>query len=75
MSDQTSNTPHLARHSKAPTAEYWFYFGVILMATLPIAAAGFLIALVTCDREAARKGILHKAWSQAQTLTSLIFSA
>lgn len=75
MSDQTSNTPHLARHSKAPTAEYWFYFGVILMATLPLAAAGTLIALIQSDKERVAQGVFRKAWSQAQTLTSLIFSA
>lgn len=75
MSDQTSNTPHLARHSKAPTAEYWFYFGVILTVTLPIAAVGTVIALLMCDRERVRQGVLRKAWAQAQTVTSLIFSA
>ena len=75
MSDQTSNATHLARHSKAPTAEYWFYFVVILMAALPIAAIGTAIALLTCNREAVREGVLRKAWAQAQTATSLIFSA
>lgn len=75
MSDQTSNIPHLARHSKAPTAEYWFYFGVILLAALPFAAVGTAVAFLTCDYEAARQGVLRKAWSQAQTVTSLIFSA
>jgi hypothetical protein len=75
MSDQTSNTPHLARHSKRPSVEYWFYFSAILLVTLPLAAIGTLFALVQSDRESVSQGVIRKAWAQAQTVTSLIFSA
>lgn len=57
-----------------PKREFYVYFAIIFLATLPL-------ALVTWSLSAARqmrlpeKGPLAKAWSQARIITPMIFNA
>jgi len=74
MTDYTANLERTTPRTKPPKREYYAYFGLIFLATLPL-------ALVTWTLSAARqgrlpdKGPLAKAWSQARIITPMIFSA
>lgn len=81
MSDQTSDemlsaalsTPSI-RSRKPPRREFYAYFAIIFLATLPLAfvtwtlAAGRQLRLPENDP-------ISKAWSQARIITPMIFSA
>lgn len=81
MSDQTSDAmldaalskPSIRSH-KPPRREFFAYFTIIFVATLPL-------AFVTWTLSAARqmklpeKDPVSKAWSQARIITPMIFSA
>ena len=73
MSDQTSQFSQ-ARHAKAPSTEYRFYFFVIFLAAIPFAVLGMAWDLIRSNREGVEKGILRRAACEARTVTSLIFS-
>ena len=74
MTDFTTDTPMLRTRTAAPKREYYAYFALIFMATLPL-------ALLTWALKAARrmewpeKGPIASAWSQARIITPHIFSA
>jgi hypothetical protein len=81
MTDQTSDAmietmsaSGIARCHKPPRREFYAYFAIIFLATLPL-------AFVTWTLSAARqmrlpeKDPVSKAWSQARIITPMIFSA
>ncbi|SHF01431.1 PufQ cytochrome subunit [Loktanella atrilutea] len=74
MSDFTTDAPILRRHAAAPKREYYAYFALIFLATIPL-------SLLTWALKAARrmawpeKGPIASAWSQARIITPHIFSA
>ena len=76
MTDMT-NLGHQAvskRRHHVPTREYYTYFAVIFLATLPLA---FLTWGLSAARrfELPARGPIRAAWSQAQIITPRIFSA
>ena len=74
MTDFTTDAPMVRTKAAAPKREYYVYFVIIFLATLPL-------ALLTWALSAARqgalpaKGPLAKAWTQARIITPQIFSA
>lgn len=75
MTDFTNNTglPR-KRSSHASMREYYVYFAVIFLATLPLAV---LTWTLTAARQMTmpERGPVRAAWSQAQIITPRIFSA
>ena len=64
-----------ARHRSVPNMrEYYVYFAVIFVATLPLS---FLTWTLSAARrmELPEKGPIKAAWSQARIITPRIFSA
>ncbi|UWR24360.1 cytochrome PufQ [Sulfitobacter sp. S190] len=75
MTDFTNDTAiPRKRASHAPMREYYVYFAVIFIATLPLAV---LTWTLTAARQLAlpSQGPVKSAWSQAQIITPRIFSA
>ncbi|MEQ6250788.1 cytochrome PufQ [Sulfitobacter sp. HNIBRBA3233] len=76
MTDMTNltNVTRKRSHSSAATREYYVYFAVIFLATLPLA---ILTWTLTALRQMAlpSRGPVKSAWSQAQIITPRIFSA
>lgn len=86
MSDTTTTKP---RRHKPPRLEYGCYFAVIFLISLPISllrsVARTLVETVRPRaeqavregraRERAAYGFISRAWSEARTVTQLIFSA
>lgn len=74
MSDFTSDAPLVRSKATAPKREYYAYFAIIFLATLPLA---FLTWGLSAARQGAlpAKGPLAKAWTQARIITPHIFSA
>ncbi|WP_296422978.1 cytochrome PufQ [Yoonia sp.] len=74
MTDFTTDTPMLRVRQAPPKREYYAYFGLIFLATLPLA---FLTWTLTAARrmELPEKGPIAKAWTQARIITPHIFSA
>ena len=76
MTDQTSGGAilHERTSHRPPRTEFLVYFGIIFLATLPL-------ALLTLGLHALRqgripeKGPVARAWSQARIITPMIFSA
>jgi hypothetical protein len=75
MTDFTTDTSMpRKRHTNASQREYFVYFAIIFIATLPL-------AVLTWTLSAARqmalptRGPVKAAWSQAQIITPRIFSA
>ena len=73
MSDQTSDAP-IARPARTSRTEFRVYFAVIFLATLPLAALTWALALLKGGRLPER-GPIARAWSQARIITPRIFSA
>ena len=74
MTDFTSNTPIERSRTAPPKREYYAYFAIIFLATLPLA---FLTWGLSALRQAKlpEKGPIAKAWTQARIITPHIFSA
>ncbi|WP_439136770.1 cytochrome PufQ [Roseicyclus sp.] len=72
MTDFTSDH-QVARH-KTPKAEFMVYFGIIFVATLPLATLTWALAAVRTG-SLTEKGPIKRAWSQARIITPMIFSA
>lgn len=74
MTDFTSDAPVLRSRTAPPKREYYAYFTLIFLATLPLA---FLTWVLTAARrmELPEKGPFAKAWTQARIITPHIFSA
>ncbi len=76
MSDQTINVTAAepTRASKRPTTEFAVYFGIIFLATLPLATLTWALSVLRSGRLSVR-GPIARAWSQARIITPMIFSA
>lgn len=74
MTDFTSDAPVTRTHHAPPKREYYAYFGLIFLATLPLA---ILTWMLTAARrmELPEKGPIARAWTQARIITPHIFSA
>lgn len=72
MADISSNTP-VTRH-KPPKTEFMIYFGIIFLATLPLATLTWALAAIRSG-SLTEKGPVKRAWSQARIITPMIFSA
>ncbi|MEM9248617.1 MAG: cytochrome PufQ [Pseudomonadota bacterium] len=58
----------------APKREFYAYFAIIFLATLPLAFVTWTLSTLRMMRFP-DKGPLKKAWSQARIITPMIFSA
>ena len=75
MTDHASEVPATRSHCARPSrAEFRVYFAVIFLATLPLASLTWAMALLRGGRWP-EKGPVARAWSQAQIITPMIFSA
>ena len=76
MSDQTVNlaVAEEPRLSKKPTAEFAIYFGIIFLATLPLATFTWFLSVLRSG-DIRQKGPVARAWSQARIITPMIFAA
>jgi hypothetical protein len=71
----TTNKPGAGHLPHAPVTEYRVYFAIIFALALPSAFVKWLRAIVTGDTAGIRRGVIDRAWSDAATITPLIFSA
>ncbi|MEM8632881.1 MAG: cytochrome PufQ [Pseudomonadota bacterium] len=79
MTDLTGDIPvevtqPEARTRRPPRREYYAYFAVIFLATLPLATLTWTMAALRQFR-LPRKGPIARAWSQARIITPMIFAA
>ncbi len=74
MTDFTTDAPISRVRTAPPKREYYAYFTLIFLATLPLA---FLTWGLSAARrmELPEKGPLAKAWTQARIITPHIFNA
>lgn len=77
MTDQTTDmaplaTPRTAH--KRPTTEFYVYFGIIFLATLPLSTLTWALAAIK-KGGLPKKGPIARAWTQARIITPMIFSA
>ncbi len=74
MTDFTTDAPVLRSRAAPPKREYFAYFGLIFLVTLPLC---ILTWLLSAARRMAlpAKGPIAKAWTQARIITPQIFSA
>lgn len=61
------------RHAP-PRREFYAYFAIIFLATLPLATLTWIL-LAARQMRLPEKGPLKRAWSQARVITPMIFSA
>lgn len=73
MTDISPDT-HGVRAHKPPRTEYLIYFGIIFLATLPLATLSWALAAMR-QGSLTDKGPIKRAWVQAQIITPMIFSA
>ena len=78
MTDQTTDvilaeTVEKVGH-KPPRTEFYVYFAIIFLATLPLACLTWALAALK-SRSLTDKGPVARAWSQARIITPMIFSA
>jgi hypothetical protein len=77
MTDQTSDGPivHADRGAhRRPRTEFLVYFGIIFIATLPLAVLTWALSAVK-QGQLPEKGPVARAWSQARIITPMIFAA
>ena len=75
MTDQTSQAPLAApRSHRPPRAEFYVYFAIIFLATLPLACLTWALHALKSG-SLTDKGPVARAWSQARIITPMIFSA
>jgi hypothetical protein len=74
MTDFTTDAPMTRARSAPPKREYYAYFALIFLATLPLCIVTWLLSAA---RQIAlpEKGPFAKAWTQARIITPQIFSA
>lgn len=72
MTDFTTDTPLTRTRTAPPKREYYAYFAVIFLATLPLA---MLTWCLSAARQMAlpEKGPFAQAWTQARIITPHIF--
>ena len=78
MTDQTTDAPMMEAQARSPhrrpTTEFYVYFAIIFLATLPLACLTWALAALR-SRSLTDKGPVARAWSQARIITPMIFSA
>jgi len=74
MTDFAAQTTEAVRSHKPPRTEFYVYFALIFMATLPLSCLTWALSAVRQMRLPA-KGPVARAWSQARIITPMIFSA
>ncbi|MBV0914144.1 cytochrome PufQ [Anianabacter salinae] len=74
MADYTVDAPSQARRSGAPKTEFAVYFGIIFLATLPLATLTWALSALK-QGGLPDKGPMARAWTQARIITPMIFSA
>jgi hypothetical protein len=76
MTDLTTDTGPVRRSARSgpPMREYYVYFAVIFLATLPLASLTWLLSAAR-RMELPERGPIKAAWSQARIITPRIFSA
>ncbi|MEM6824258.1 MAG: cytochrome PufQ [Pseudomonadota bacterium] len=75
MTDQTSDVPLASgRTRRPPRAEFYVYFAIVFLATLPLAVLTWALHALRSARLPER-GPVARAWTQARLITPMIFSA
>ncbi len=76
MSDQTVDLSQVSetRATRKPTTEFAVYFGIIFLATLPLAVLTWALSVIRSGN-LKQRGPVARAWSQARIITPMIFSA
>ncbi|MDX8354640.1 cytochrome PufQ [Cognatiyoonia sp. IB215182] len=74
MTDFTTDAPMTRGRSAPPKREYYAYFTLIFLATLPLCTLTWVLATAR-QFELPEKGPLAKAWTQARIITPQIFNA
>ena len=77
MTDQTGDLafqPVKTAPSRRPKTEFMVYFGIIFLATLPLATLTWALSAIQ-SRALPDKGPIARAWTQARIITPMIFSA
>ncbi len=75
MSDQTSGGGlDYGQKRTTPKGEFAVYFAIIFVATLPLACLTWALSLLK-NGHADGRGPIKRAWSQANIITPMIFSA
>ncbi len=74
MTDFTTDTPLVRTRHAPPRREYYAYFTVIFLATLPLALITWVLSAAR-RMEIPEKGPFARAWTQARIITPTIFSA
>lgn len=75
MADFTSDVPvQQSVAHRPPRTEFCVYFGIIFLATLPLATLTWALAAIR-QGSLTDKGPIARAWSQARIITPMIFSA
>ncbi|MDX8349877.1 cytochrome PufQ [Cognatiyoonia sp. IB215446] len=74
MTDFTTDAPMTRVRSAPPKREYYAYFTLIFLATLPLCTLTWVLAAAR-RFELPEKGPLAKAWTQARIITPQIFNA
>ncbi|MEL6204382.1 MAG: cytochrome PufQ [Pseudomonadota bacterium] len=72
--DARAYAPRTRRTPAAPRREFYAYFAIIFLATLPLAFVTWTLSALRQMR-LPEKGPLAKAWSQARIITPMIFTA
>jgi hypothetical protein len=74
MTDFTTDAPMTRARSAPPKREYYAYFALIFLATLPLCIVTWLLSAAR-QVTLPEKGPFAKAWTQARIITPQIFSA
>ena len=74
MTDLTSNPPQRDHCNRRRSAEYWLYFVPIFFLALPFTVLRWVRDIAQMKSLNVR-GPLARAWSEADRITPLIFSA
>lgn len=74
MTDFTPDAPISRIRSAPPKREYYAYFTLIFLATLPLCTLTWALAAAR-QMALPEKGPLAKAWTQARIITPQIFNA
>jgi hypothetical protein len=75
MADITTDAPVQSSVAhRPPRTEFCVYFGIIFLATLPLATLTWAMSAIK-QGSLTDKGPVARAWSQARIITPMIFSA
>ena len=76
MSDQSIDLSQMTetKVAKKPTTEFGVYFGIIFLATLPLATFTWSLKVLRTG-SLKHKGPMARAWTQARIITPMIFAA